>query len=876
MRRPSLNHSYRLIWSKTHKAFIAVGETVRSNRKSGTTRSGIVAATVATLAFGCIDAMAVDLSWNTANPDINVASGSTVDHVLALPDNFSGSMVNNGTITAVDPNGGVDLEGSTIVANIINNGSITSATRSAISLYNQNAWISVLTGDITNHGVLTGQIAAIEVNGGSIFTGNIHNDGTITGEAGIKIVQSTLNGSVNNSGIISGTGDAGIRIDGSTINGDIKNASTGNISGSQYGVYIGTFEKITTFYLLNPPFNQIYGPFVPDSATCNSFNGFFGSGACTPTPIPDSITSTFNGSIINAGTIGGAIGVTIVSGSSITGGISNQAGGLIEGTSGIAMDLTGAVNTIDVTNAGTSATSRGTIAGAINGNANVTNNGLWVMPEVPATVGSTVSGSYISSTIDGNFTQGSNGTLRIGAFDTSNYSKLTVGGSATLGGTLNVDVKPMSGLRNSSGATYNFVIGDFLNNVISASGSITGTFSSITDNSFLFDFTPIYSTQHVDLTIIQGRAVLDAVTATGNNPATGSAVALDTIIGANPGGPIGSLFVPFTTQQQVSNAASQTLPLLTGGQTQAMGNALHGTNRIIQARQEGQHGRSSGDSFLGDEHAWFKPFGSWTNQDDRKGVSGYDATTYGMVFGADAALSDDNRLGVAFAYAHSNVNSNSSIAPQDSNVNSYQLVVYGSHNISDSTDINFQADVGQHSTKGSRSLGLLLPGQAAKSDYDSWSGHIGAGVAHTYSVSDKTTLTSLVRADYTRVRDDGYNENGAGALNLNVNSNTTEELILSLDGKLAHALTDKATLTANLGVGYDVINDQASITSAFAGAPSVSFTTKGLDPSPWLMRGGLGIVSKATETIEISARYDIEARKDFDNQTASVKVRWAF
>ena len=66
------------------------------------------------------------------------------------------------------------------------------------------------------------------------------------------------------------------------------------------------------------------------------------------------------------------------------------------------------------------------------------------------------------------------------------------------------------------------------------------------------------------------------------------------------------------------------------------------------------------------------------------------------------------------------------------------------------------------------------------------------------------------------------------------------------------------------------------MTSAFAGSPSTSFVTYGLDPSPWLMRGGIGIVGKMTETVEVSARYDIEARKDFDNQTASVKLRWAF
>ena len=383
-------------------------------------------------------------------------------------------------------------------------------------------------------------------------------------------------------------------------------------------------------------------------------------------------------------------------------------------------------------------------------------------------------------------------------------------------------------------------------------------------------FTLALDNVNVGLTqIAQILSVLSSTTAVGNNPAFSAA----RIIDGNA-----DLFAQFVglagNDVAISNAASETLPLLTGGMKQSMNNTLHGVNRIIQSRQEGQHGRSSGDEFFGDKHAWFKPFGSWANQDDRKGVTGYDVNTYGMVFGADAEISDTNRLGVAFAYARSDVDSNSQVARQSADIDSYQLVFYGSHSLNDTTDISFQADIGQHNTDGKRNISFS--GVTANSSYTSWSGHLGAGLSHTYDLSEKTNLTPSIRADYTKVRDEGYSEQNAGVLNLHVKSNITEELILGVDGKLTHAVTEKAQITGNLGVGYDVINEQASITSAFAGAPAATFVTKGLDPSPWVMRGGIGLVSQATETVEISARYDIEARKDFDNQTASVKVRWAF
>lgn len=43
-----------------------------------------------------------------------------------------------------------------------------------------------------------------------------------------------------------------------------------------------------------------------------------------------------------------------------------------------------------------------------------------------------------------------------------------------------------------------------------------------------------------------------------------------------------------------------------------------------------------------------------------------------------------------------------------------------------------------------------------------------------------------------------------------------------------------------------------------------------------MVRGGLGVVSNTAGGMEVSARYDAEYRKDFLNQTASVKLRWAF
>jgi outer membrane autotransporter protein len=400
--------------------------------------------------------------------------------------------------------------------------------------------------------------------------------------------------------------------------------------------------------------------------------------------------------------------------------------------------------------------------------------------------------------------------------------------------------------------------------------SRTGTMTQTTDLGFISgifaaNLTPWYS-------------MLGSTQAFGNRSAYGAAAALDTIIASSPNGDIGVVIDTLNalaSQNEVNNAISQTLPLLAGSMSLAIRDDLHDIHRIIEARQESlSSGISTGDEFYGDKYFWLKPFGSWASQNDKGGISGFSKNTYGMLLGADKELSDTNRLGIAFGFARSSIDSNSTVAPQNADVNSYLGLIYGSHKLNDATDINFQADIGKHDTSGHRNI--IFMDRIASSDYSSWSGHIGIGLAHTIKLTEKTSFTPSVRADYTILREDAYSETGAGALNLNVHRNTTHEMIVGMDGKLTHAVTDRIRVMANLGFGYDVLNNQASVTSAFYGAPDISFTTKGLESSPWLGRGGLGLSSTPNDAVEISARYDFEVRDRFNNQMSSVRVRWIF
>lgn len=438
----------------------------------------------------------------------------------------------------------------------------------------------------------------------------------------------------------------------------------------------------------------------------------------------------------------------------------------------------------------------------------------------------------------------------VGNDDTSQATHRTTVGDPTLNTLCGyVDYCPQVTSVVVAGQTYSVLISTF------SSGNALGlplSFYSNLGGSFFATSTNVYTSS------FNMR----------NNPALPAARVID----ANSG--LLGLFSGLSTDQQISNAASQTLPLLTGASMIAANSALFGINRVIQARIEGNLGMSSGESFYGNKHLWMKPFGSWADQDAQNSVAGYKAETLGLAIGVDGTVSPALRVGGAFAYAKSDIEGQSTVAPQSAKADVYQLIGYGSYSLDERTDINFQVDVGQNSNKGRRQIAFTS--STASSDYGSQTAHVGVGIGRNYALNSQTRLTPSVRADYTLIKDKGYVETGAGLLNLNVKGRSAESFIVGVDGKLAHNLNDQTTLLANLGIGYDAMIKQAAITSAFAGAPGAAFVTYGVDPHPWLMRAGAGAVYKTRTGVEVTGRYDAEVREKFLNQTASVKFRWAF
>jgi outer membrane autotransporter protein len=748
--------------------------------------------------------------WNQAGGTV---TGATEDSIYLKAGATVGNILNDGRIVGNLSFNAVIVENSTVTGSIINSASgVISGASDALALSSGRAE------SITNAGAITARITGIGIyNSGSTVTGNVVNSsgGTITAHTGIAVSSGSVSGMVVNSGVISAV---------TVINGP--------------NTFLGT------------------GIYANSTAT---IGGITNSGLITSTGKSLNLENTASAFIVNnTGTLSGVANIGIntlnLNGTSSRV-IGNTTGtGTVNVNGSFSSEGTFGVGTFNIASAGLFNMANGVTVGGGNFNNSGTLN-----------VGST------SQTVTGNYTQSAGGVYRMGLTNaTSNYGKLNVTGTANIAGGVNVVINGSPALTN----------GTTIAGVITSTGAMTVTPANIavTDNSMFYNFTAatVSNPGHaLDLVITVDANALPNAVGPNNPAAAGVAQNLQNIFNAGVPAAMQPVFdrLGSMTPTQVSDALSQTLPVLVGAGAQAGISALHSMNKLIQSRVESNQGLSSGDDSP-DKYMWLRGFGSNADQLDHNNVSGFRSRTNGFGIGGDAPINERVRAGGAITYAKSEIKGNSVISPNVMDADTYELVGYASYNLDPQTDINYQIDIGQNKVKSTRQIGFM--GTTAQASFDSLALHGSAGIGRTLSLAPSTNVTPSVRLDYTVMRTDGYTETGAGPLNLMVDASTYKEFLLTGDAKIAHQVNDNFKLVGNVSVGYDFLNQQSTSVSAFVGGGSV-FESKGLEVSPWVYRAALGAIYDNKKGLEYSARYDAEGRTSgYLNQTLSAKLRWAF
>lgn len=751
-----------------------------------------------------------------------------------------GSVTNSGTASTISGSYGVAIFGTGVV---VNQGSVisTKATRAGLYIYGN--------GTLTNSGTL----ATVSGGGNGVQfengTGTITNAGTVVGHNGSGILL-TSGGSITNSAgaVIQGTTD-GIKTTGGTTT--ISNAGTITATGAT-GVALASNAVLT---------NQTSG-------TISGVDGvlFTGTGA----------------SLTNAGTITGSSGVavqfdagvntlTLATGSVLNGSI--DGGG---GSGQITLTGSGALSSA-ITNFGA-----GSALSIANG-ADWSANGGWTIATVTNAGRLTAGSQSAPLTLTGNFTQTSSGTL---VLSVGSITPFRIIGTATLAGSLNATVASNSLLL--PGTTYT---------LLTASGGVSGSFSSVTTDSALLSTAVSYGADDVTMTTTAQSVATGA--ATPNQRAV--ATALDR---ANASNPNAFSTIVLGLDQLNTPQLHSTLNRLSGEghanlTSQAIATGTHFLNAIqgqlaqpipgiaggagLSGRRADLGGFDGGDG--GDDTSPAiepQPWSVWTSGYGQTTHMGSSANGYRLnqtissgALGTDYRIDPDLLVGIGLGYGHTDGSVSEGAGKEG--LDHTMLGVYGLYAPS---RVYVNGVLGVTYGSGSSKRDASVPGTPAWAYADLSDFQLLGSIETGYSVAlgQMSTLTPLAGLSVGTVWQNGFTEHGAGALDLAVRSQT-ETSVRSVTGiRLDHIQplgSRQLAMDLRIGWDHDLTGTTHNSVASFQNVSDASFTVDGIRTPRDSADVGFGVATSVGRGVSVYLHYDGQFGGIFSNAaTGGLRYTW--
>lgn len=483
-------------------------------------------------------------------------------------------------------------------------------------------------------------------------------------------------------------------------------------------------------------------------------------------------------------------------------------------------------------------------------------------------------GAY--STLVKNYTQSATSSLgiklNIADDGSSTYSHLSATNSATLadGTMINVDVT-----ASDIGAGAFLDANSILTGVISSDNTIDVDTSllDITDNSALLNFKALLSLGGTSLNLqaVQGASILDAVTQSGQIRKTSVARVLDDATD-NDITTFKTHLNSLPTNEAVANALTQVTPENTLNTQNVSYQITNAMSHVVQARQSSVRGFNAGDTLFSDKNVWVKPFGGYTSQDDVDGIDGFSANTYGFGMGADGEYKNGSRMGLAFFYTKADMDTNN--VNQSSDLDVFNLVVYGSNPIlDDKTNLFYQISYGLQKTDAKRVISGI---GTASTDYTSKNFFAQIKAIKDIQINEDFKIRPALVSSYTYFHSPSYSESGVGGLNLNVEKFSSDSIVVGIESDFIYTLDETSKLSANVGLSHDFNNKAQTLTSSFRGGGSV-FSTEGIENSSFIYKAGFGYVKKLQNNLFIDMQYNFEGRgNDIQNHVISSKINYKF
>jgi outer membrane autotransporter protein len=271
---------------------------------------------------------------------------------------------------------------------------------------------------------------------------------------------------------------------------------------------------------------------------------------------------------------------------------------------------------------------------------------------------------------------------------------------------------------------------------------------------------------------------------------------------------------------------------------------------------------------------WGKLFAANANQDAMDGFAGYEATTQGLTLGADTRLEQGTVVGGAFTYATTNIDQEDFMRGSGNDLQSYQATAYASHDFG----AWYMEGMLAYARQNYESHRDTQVSGVAKADFDGdlYAARVVAG--YPRALGEKLVVTPFASLEYSHMTQDGYEESGAGPLDLRVGRTTADRIRSGLGVRLIgeYEVSGKR-LRPSVHVQWlhDFRNDGIATTANFIGG-GAAFTTPGQEIAADSANVGLGLLFAVAKNAAVSVHYDFEGSDGFQSHTGQLVAQFWF
>ncbi|MBQ9732091.1 MAG: autotransporter domain-containing protein [Alphaproteobacteria bacterium] len=278
------------------------------------------------------------------------------------------------------------------------------------------------------------------------------------------------------------------------------------------------------------------------------------------------------------------------------------------------------------------------------------------------------------------------------------------------------------------------------------------------------------------------------------------------------------------------------------------------------------HGRgmSSGDNVFSQIAVWMQGLFNKAELDDTAKSKGFDSETSGVALGIEKFVSEDAKLGIGYAYNHTDVDG----FMRSTDVDTHTAIAYGEYKPSN-WFVNAVATYGWSDYEENKNVA----GSTVKAKYDAESFGLQAMTGYEFDVNGYS-ITPETGLRYVHIKQDGYKDTA----DQKVSGGQSDILTGVIGAKLAKSweLDNGMNLRPELRVAatYDLVNDDAGSVVTLANGSAYNVSGEALDE--FGMEFGAGLTAEVNDNWELSLGYEGKFKKDYQDHSGLINAKYKF